>query len=316
MTDGQRDRPTRSSSPKGLVVVIATSGRPRLLERSLKSLAACTKPEAYMETVVVENGSRHGTQRIVESFEHDLSARYLYSHPANKSAALNLAIETLNNPLVIFTDDDVRCDRGFLDQYAVAAAKTDVPAFFGGPMGVDYERRPADWLLQLFPASAKGWTAESIGNDLLFMGINWAAYASDIRAVGGFDVHRGPGGLSGGTGQETAMQQALRAACRISVYVPEAKVWHCVPAERSTPEWLLDRQYRKGTSMGIDTAQQMQSQVALSLWVASRIIRTSVRSVLAMIDGRPERRFDAAAKREYNRGLLAGSRYHRDKGSR
>jgi hypothetical protein len=142
----------------------------------------------------------------------------------------------------------------------------------------------------------------------MFMGINWAAYASHLRAAGGFDEDRGPGGRSGATGQERAMQIALRQARIASVYVPEARVWHYVPTERSTPEWVLNRTYRSGVSMGLDAAQGAHSRFALSLWVTSRIVRTSARSAIVLFDRRPERHFDAAAKRQYNRGLLAGVR--------
>lgn len=311
MSEPQRSRAGRDIE---LVIVIATAGRADLLQRSLEFVAASTKPAGYVETVVVENGERRGAQQIVDSFRRDLSARYLYSAPANKSAALNLAIDTLADPLIIFTDDDIRCDSDLLLHYSMAAADVDVPAFFGGPTGVDYEQRPPEWLIPFLPESARGWEAEANREDLEFLGFNWAAYASHIRAAGGFDEDRGPGGRSGATGQETAMQKALRQARIASVYVPEARVWHYVPTERSTPEWVLNRRYRSGIEMGLDAAQGAHSRFALSLWVTSRIVRTSARSAIVLFDRRPERHFDAAAKRQYNRGLLAGVRYSNSAG--
>lgn len=295
-----------------LVVLIATAGRPTLLERTLHSLAACDRPAVYRETVVVENGGRHGVEDLVAAADDGLRARYLHSSEANKSAALNKAIETLGEPLILFTDDDVRCAPGLLAAYANAAADVDAGVFFGGPMGVDYEAAPEPWLVPYLPASGTGWEPENpVAADLEFMGINWAAFAGDIRRAGSFDVERGPGGRSGATGQEMAMQAALRTGGVLPRYVPGARVWHYVPAERCSPSWVQERAYRSGKSMGIDRERANPSSGPLPPWLAGRMLRTWARSVPAWLSFRSQPRFDAALKRAYNRGLRDGVRHAR-----
>src|SRR5690625_3949232 len=128
-----------------LTVLIPTHGRPRLLGRTIASLAACRLPEGYREAVVVENGIRAGAEAVVAeaaAAHPHLRLRYLHVERANKSHALNEALKTIADGLVVFFDDDVRLEPGVLEAYAEAAEAHPEPAFFGGSLGVDYEKRP------------------------------------------------------------------------------------------------------------------------------------------------------------------------------
>ena len=125
--------------------------------------------------------------------------------------------------------------------------------FFGGPTGVDYEQEPPAWLKSFLPTSALGWEWPGPGdvvNKAAFLGFNWAAFARDIRAAGGFDANRGPGSPTGSTGQETDMQRRLLAAGLSGLYVPEARVWHYIAADRCSPDWAIARNYRQGVEHG------------------------------------------------------------------
>ena len=92
---------------------------------------------------------------------------------------------------------------------------------------------------------SRGW--QSRGS----LGANWSAFASDLRAVGGFDPRFGPGAKTGSTGAETEMQRRLGRRGVAAYYVPEAVVRHRVAAECGTPEWVLRRIYRHGIEWGL-----------------------------------------------------------------
>jgi GT2 family glycosyltransferase len=49
-------------------------------------------------------------------------------------------------------------------------------------------------------------------------------------------------------GEETRLQQRLLKSGAKGVYLPEAVVWHYVPAERCSENWALERQFRRGLS--------------------------------------------------------------------
>jgi glycosyltransferase involved in cell wall biosynthesis len=229
-------------------VLIPTHERPELLERTLESLAQCTQPKEYDGAIVIENGSKAGAEAIVGTYQDALQARYMYVPRGNKSHALNEALTEIENGLTIFFDDDVRVHRGILQAYARAAADIKGKMFFGGPTRVDYEGEPPEWLAEYLPASATGWPEEDRPDEKTFLGFNWAAFASDLKACGGFNPTVGPGTLS--TGQETEMQRQLLDWGARPTYVPDALVWHYVPESRCTPSWVLDRGYRTGIGFG------------------------------------------------------------------
>lgn len=239
-----------------MTVVIPTHRRNELLQRTLRSIADARIPQSLREVRVVENGGRHGAESVTEAFRDLANAdvRYLYHDQGNKSAALNFAIRDLDDELVVFFDDDVRIHSETLLAYENALATARGPAFFGGPFGCDYEETPPEWLLEYLPVSVRGWVStdgSGVDASTIFMGCNWAAFAKDIKAAGGFDPNVGPGGLSGGSGQETAMQLALLGAGVSPKYLEDARVWHYVPKSRCSPGWALKRTYRKGITEGL-----------------------------------------------------------------
>lgn len=221
-----------------ITVVIPTAGRSGLIERTLRSLAECERPETYQRTLVVENGPTREAKQIVEAHRDALRLEYLHTTQANKSHALNLALEHVREGLLVLFDDDVRLDAGVLKAYARAASNWGKGHFFGGPLGVDYEEPPPEWLRRHLPPSAVGWELYSEESDR-FMGPNWAAFAEDLKHVGGFSTELGPG--TAAVGQEHQMQARLVAAGIRGRYVADARAWHWVPRERCTPEWAIER---------------------------------------------------------------------------
>lgn len=257
---------------ESVYVLIPTHERPRLLERTLESLARCPQPEEYREAIVIENGSKSGAEKIVGAYRDALQARYLYTPRGNKSHALNQALTEIADGLIIFFDDDVRVHRGVLQAYAEAAAGVEGGMFFGGSTRVDYELEPPEWLVEYLPASATGWPeGDRPGEKTSFLGFNWAAFASDLRACGGFNPTVGPGTLS--TGQETEMQQRLLAWGAAPAYVPDALVWHYVPESRCTPSWVLARGYRTGIGFGYMLWDVSTTGWAYPLWVWKGLLK-------------------------------------------
>ena len=239
--------------PISLTVLIPTHGRATLLGRTLASLGACRLPEGYAETVVVENGSRAGAEAVVAeaaAAHPALRLRYLHVERANKSHALNEALKLVEGGLVVFFDDDVRLEAEVLEAYAAAAAEHPERTFFGGPLESDFEARPPDWLLRMMPASVQGFTLADAAARGYYLGANWAAYAADLAAVGGFDPNFGPGSPSGSTGQETNIQRRLRDIGVEGKNVDRALVWHFVPRQFCTVAWMLHRRYRGGVESG------------------------------------------------------------------
>ena len=236
-----------------LYVVIATAGRPWLLERTLLSLSPCRLPPSYRQSIVIENGPVQVSEDIVKAHHTSLNTQYMYDPDANKSNALNKALDILDDGLVVFMDDDVRVDPDILNAYHEAAAGTECGFYYGGLITVDYEQEPANWLIPYLPASARGWNIEdaTTGTGIPFFGCNWAAFVGDMKQIGGFDISRGPGSETDSMGEETTAQLHLYDLGIKAQYVPDAVVAHYVPKKRCTPVWVLKRLYKKGVTDGL-----------------------------------------------------------------
>ncbi len=256
---------------EALYVVIATAGGGSLLGRTLDTLIACKKPDSYQRTIVVENGPRGVAEQVVRERRDVLAAEYTHYPEANKSKALNHALHRLEEGLVVFFDDDVRVHPDALTAYDTAA-REHKQSFFGGPVGVDYEAPPPAWLKEYLPGSAIGWGLRGIENEdhPWFLGSNWAASVKDLKAAGGFDIVRGPGGLVT-VGEETEMQRRLADAGCERVFLPDARVWHYVPAKHCSPRWALKRKYRHGLSFGLGYDKPGRKLLGVHRWAWHRL---------------------------------------------
>jgi glycosyltransferase involved in cell wall biosynthesis len=303
-------------------VLIATAGRPDLLRRTLASIAECGFPSRYAGMIIVENGARRGAKDVVAEFSGEpLRARYLFSDAPNKSRALNLALQQLEDAdLVVFTDDDVRVGPAWLESYDEASQGIERGYTFGGPFGVDYEKEPTAWLRTYLPPSGRGmsegqqWPLTTSGLRG-FVGCNWAGYVADLREAGGFNDRVGPGTLV--VGQETDMQRRLQELGCTARLVPAAMVWHYVPVERCSEEWILQRAYRLGRSVGRQEWNRIETAaIGTTAKAAARLRSLAVRNVLAVSYGMKSlvpvlsarSRFDARWRHERYRGWVRSLR--------
>jgi len=258
-------------------VVVPTHGRPTLLRRTLISVARCELPDGYEELVVVENGSEAGARNLVKDLPGCVNARYMHRERANKSYALNEALNSIPDGLVVFFDDDVRVHRNALMSYEEAASSyRPGEAFFGGSVQVDRSVASPEWLEPLLPHSIRGY---DVGRDReidWYLGFNWAAFAEDIKQHGGFDPNLGPGSeLGTDVGDEVEIQKRLRNDGIMPVDVPGAVVRHHVPPEYCTLEWALRRKYR----VGVSKYYRDRGKVSLLRTVTKGVLRSGLQIV-------------------------------------
>jgi len=301
-----------------MVIVIATASAPATLGRTLASLIECVRPASFDRLLLVENGDRRGVEGVVQGLRGKLNAQYLFEPARSKTMALNLALSYLNNELVVFFDDDVRLAPTVLQCYADAAETHGEGYYFGGPTSVDYEEEPPAWLKRFLPPSAVGHEipcgTTEVQYPSFFLGFNWAAFADDLKKCGGFHPDFGPGRRVS-VGDESFMQFALNRRGIVGRYLPDARVWHSVPKDRCTPQWVLRRAYPNGFAAGAFSAywaeerrQRLGLARSLREVLRSQIRRTGIKNILTCSNsGRLGIRVTLA----YTRGFLAGYRYSR-----
>lgn len=291
-------------------LLIPTHGRRRLLARTLESLTACELPSSLASIVIVENGAPAGARQACQRVADRLPIHYRWAPEPSKSAALNLGVaEIRDDDLVVMSDDDVVFEQETLAEYARAAGAAPRGWFFGGPFAADYEQAPPPWLTGFLPPSAVGWDPDPDSFDASkdrFFGCNWAAYARDLRAAGGFDLQLGPGTAKNATGEEFQMQRRLHRAGLRSRLLPSARVRHYVPIDRCSPEWALARSHRNGLAKGI--AQLTRDWRRAAIYHAMNGIRYSAATAaapLAVMAGE-RHRFRAEFHRRKASGYFEG----------
>jgi len=294
-------------------LLIATAGRADLLGSTLRSLAACDIPASLASVIVIENGPACGSELVCRQSYGDLNVRYAWTPEPNKSLALNTALQQIpDHSLIVFSDDDIRFTPKTLVAFEQSAANAAPNKFFGGPFGCDYEVAPPPWILPYLPLSAIGWQPNEEAFDPRsgsFLGFNWAAYCYDIKRLGGFDPNFGPGSPTGATGQESNMQRRMRAAGMTAQLVPDAHVFHFVPANRCSIDWAVHRARRNGISRGVAYRNRSVPEIALNLWGYSIGLLTST-AAKALTRSIPDSRlhFHARYRQQKALGYFSGFR--------
>jgi GT2 family glycosyltransferase len=252
-----------------LSVLIATAHRPGLLERTLDSVAEARLPSGLRRVVVVENGDSRSAAAVCDAFAGRLPIEYHHVARRGKGVATQFGLERIGSGLVVFFDDDVRIGPDVLTAYARAAEEHGPDAFYGGPVSIDYEEPPPDWLLDFLPYSARGWTWDDTDWHW-FLGFNWAAFAGPALRVGGAPADLGPGAgaryADSPTGMETEMQRRMVDAGMTKRFVPQARVWHWVPKKRCSVDWTLERAHRNGISEGLHADPTLARWFGVPRW--------------------------------------------------
>src|SRR3954464_6564488 len=135
--------------PLSLVsIVIATHNRSALLAQTLEALAGQRWPRGRFEIIVADNRSTDDTRQVVESAAARRAApsiRYLYVAEPGKSHAVNAALRLAVGDLLVFTDDDVLPEPGWIEALAGSLVATGAD-FAAGRILPRWEAAPPAWM--------------------------------------------------------------------------------------------------------------------------------------------------------------------------
>lgn len=278
-------------------VVVATRGRPVLLARLLENLAgaaALRDPrEDIHELLVVENGPPSGAEEACTEAQSRLPIRYAHLPGIGKSPALNHALAQAEGDLLVFLDDDVRLGPDTVELYRRAASRYGPGHFFGGPVEVDRETEPPEWLREYLPTSVLGWSLgdrEIIHCSPDFHGANWGAFRQDLLALGGFAVHLGPTPRYRALAEETELQRRMLAAGLRAIYLPAARVWHHVPRQMCTLRWARRRAYQASMSKALQGEFETTGPLIAGVprWLYRRCAGDTLRWLFALVMLKPQ----------------------------
>ena len=236
-------------------VIIPTYRRSQTLFQALHSLQEQTLED--FEIVVVDNGHDAELEKAVTAFNADarIPALYLRSPAAGVlHEARHAGIRACRGDLTVFTDDDATFDPGWLQAYSDAFDAHEDMGAAGGPSRPVWAEPPPPWLETymhtplwmlgydpnpgMFPVLSlmeKDPPEFQLDADGVFFGVNMAIRKS-VYDFSGFHPEL-YGDRTVGDG-ESGLVEDLLAHGGLIGYVPEAVVYHHIPPQRLTTDYL------------------------------------------------------------------------------
>ena len=223
-------------------VCICTYNRCRSLKRTLASLveqdaAAWEKSEL----VVVDNNCTDATVQVVDEFSGRLPLRLVNARQQGLSHARNCAMAEARGDWVLFTDDDVMLDSGWLSNFLTSVQEHPDAAFAGGRILPAWHGSPPPWFKGERLALLDGllvWydlgpdNRPMMPGDPSPFGASFAINQRFARDVGLFRTDLGVSGDSPGRGEETEFVGRLRDDGHRGIYVGRAICYHYAETDR------------------------------------------------------------------------------------
>ncbi|MCP5265026.1 MAG: glycosyltransferase [Burkholderiaceae bacterium] len=246
-----------------ITIAICTWNRAQMLSSCLASLADLHGVENTVDVVVVDNNSTDETQAVLAAHRRRLPMTIVDEPRQGLSHARNAALGRATGDFVLWIDDDVRVDRGWLRAYAWTLAERPDAAFLGGPVRPDFEGSPPHWLVDALPRIAYAYALIDLGPQPFEFAAAPALATTgpaqrragapagpDIPFGANFGVSRrwlerhrfstrlGRVGAGGILGEESDLLRRVLADGGRGYWVPGAGVTHRIPRERQTTSYL------------------------------------------------------------------------------
>jgi glycosyltransferase involved in cell wall biosynthesis len=228
-----------------VTVAICTWNRAGFLEQTLAEMHKLRIPAGVeWELLVVNNHCTDGTNEVAARHVGKLPLRLLFEARQGLSHARNCALEAAKGELIVWTDDDVLVDPGWLEAYCQAAAQWPQAAFFGGNIQPWFASQPPRWIVdnpKLAPFSERqlGSGVRLMNADEYPFGANMAFRRAALEPLA-FDPRFGRVGDDLISGEEIHVIDRLKERGLFGVWVGTARVKHHIPRQRLTRKYVWD----------------------------------------------------------------------------
>ena len=250
--------PASAGAGADATVLICTYNRAPYLAETLDTLAATPRDPGFSWNVlVVDNNSTDETRAVVEAriARFPVPLRYAFEGRQGKSNALNSGMAAVAARIIVFTDDDVRVEPGWLAASVRPLLERADIDYTGGPVRPIWGAPRPRWLDERGNLGGTIAVKDHGPAPFVFederktpLGVNMAVRRSLIERIGGFRPDLGRNGKAL-LGQEQAefFYRSRKAGAR-GLYVPAMVLDHVVPASRLTRSYFRRWWYWKGVS--------------------------------------------------------------------
>lgn len=243
-------------------IVIPTRNRKKDLQECLLSIAKMDGVDVDYEVIVVDNGSSDGTNKLCEEFEKKINNfRYFYDEHPGLHVGRNIGFEQSEGEIVAYLDDDVIVSDTWLKGLAQAFETSMNIVLVGGNNIPLFEGKKPYWIRGLYRRGNQNRILEDYSciefkgkardiNPFFVFGCNFAIRRNILLETKGFC----PDGMPDnylyyrGNGESYVSKYVQEKKGYIAWFSPDATVYHKVPKERLTHEYVRKIAYRSGIS--------------------------------------------------------------------
>ena len=252
----------------------------------MESIALQDYPRDKYEIVLVNNNSTDKTEELCRAFQKkysDINFNYCIETQQGLSYARNRGIKESKGELLVYVDDDATVFPGYLKAYDVFFENYPAESVAGGPIIPHYEVNPPKWIshyteVLLTAYLYKGEKIVPFKHGQFPGGGNTCYRAEVFKEFGFFNVELGRKGQSLIGAEEKDFFARLFAVKKKVWYVPQAGVYHYIPAQKLTEAHFKKLTYSIGISERIRTLSVSKMFFAKRLfqekikWAASIIL--------------------------------------------
>lgn len=202
-------------------VIIPTYNRNKILVQTIKSVLE--QKFSNFELLIVDQSEKHDKQ--TQSFLDNLSddkVRYYKVFPPSLPAARNFGLKKAKGDIIIYIDDDVLLDQGFIEAHADSYQQRDVVCVAGRV--VQKDKPITDTLLYFrktgFGAGSLNYPKFAYAETAL--GCNMSYKKEVLLRIGGFDTNF----IGNAIGEESDVSFKLRKQGYKILFNPNASLFH------------------------------------------------------------------------------------------
>jgi glycosyltransferase involved in cell wall biosynthesis len=286
----------QNAEKNGFSIIIPTYNRAELLRAALGSVQKLQVPENWgVEILVIDNNSTDHTKSVAEEAKQKgpLSVRHIVETNQGLNHGRNRGIREASFEYLVYLDDDMLVDLGWLEGYVEAQAKFSPDAVVG-PVDPMFEEQPSDWMTPRMIKSVSSAYSQK-GDQLILVpnehahelpGCNFAVLRSVAVAAGGFhpSLDRcGAGMLAGG---DWEFGERLVLLGKRVAYSPKCRIRHLVSRHKISRDGLRARWEGGGATAGAKMLiRGKKLPVVERIHLTLRMMRLFMRSYRYQITG-------------------------------
>ena len=294
-------------------VAICTWNRASSLAQTLQSVqVARSNARSPVEVIVVNNNCSDTTDEVLARLARRIPVVRVFEPRPGLSHARNAAIEAATGDYIVWTDDDVDVDAGWLAAYEAAFAAHPMASFYGGPIVPLFEGDPPAWLTEAWSSVSDAYAGRNLGSaerelscERLPYGANFAVRCREQK-LRPFDPRFGRRPDDYWLiGEESHLMRGLLDDGHSGWWVPGACVQHRISADRQTLDYL--QHYFEGMGRTILLESRLRGEASrqgLPTDALQRWLRAEVRCLWLRLTSPPERWVPKMAERSIARGWI------------